>query len=77
MSRRHATVTVRHGKVQLEDSSSSGTYVAMGGGDEIFLRRETVLLTGAGIISPALHADDETAEVIRFSVGRGDPAQDP
>jgi adenylate cyclase len=71
VSRTHAAVSVRRGKVQLEDRSSSGTYVSVGDGYEFLLRRETVLLTGAGVISPALRPTDARAEVIRYEVVRG------
>jgi adenylate cyclase len=70
ISRRHAMVTVRDGKVMLEDRSSSGTYVAIGGGHELLLRRETIMLTGTGVISPALHPARPEAEPIRFEVVR-------
>jgi len=70
VSRTHATVSVRYGKVQLEDSSSSGTYVTTRDGDEFFMRRETMILPGSGTISPALRPAEETAEVIHFSVDR-------
>jgi adenylate cyclase len=70
ISRKHALVTVRDGKVMLEDRSSSGTYVAIGGGHELLLRRETIMLTGNGVISPALHPARPEAEPIRFEVVR-------
>jgi class 3 adenylate cyclase len=70
VSRTHATVSVRRGKVQLDDLSSSGTYVSVGDGYEFFMRRETVLLTGSGVISPALRPTDARAEVIRYEVVR-------
>jgi adenylate cyclase len=70
ISRQHALVTVRRGKVQLEDRSSSGTYVTPRGGYEFFMRRETVVLTGAGTISPALRPADANAELIHYEVVR-------
>lgn len=70
VSRKHATLSVQQGKVQLEDSSSSGTYVTTGEGDEYFMRRETMILIGSGTISPALRPTEETAEVIHFSLDR-------
>ena len=73
VSRKHATVTVGRGKVQLADQSSSGTYVSVRGGDEFFVRRETVmLLSGSGTISPAIPASDPSAEVIHFEVSHRD-----
>jgi adenylate cyclase len=70
ISRKHAMVTVRDGKAILSDRSSSGTYVAIGGGHELLLRRETILLTGNGVISPAMHPAHPEAEPIRFEVIR-------
>lgn len=70
VSRQHALVTVRRGKVQLEDRSSSGTYVSMRDGYEFFMRRETVVLTGSGTISPAVRPTDANAEVIHYEIVR-------
>ena len=78
VSRQHAVVTVRRGKVQLEDRSSSGTYVSVRGGYEFFMRRETVVLTGSGTISPAMRPTDANAEVIHYDIvrhRRGKPLQ--
>ena len=70
ISRKHAVVTVRDGKVMLDDRSSSGTYVAIVGGHELLLRRETTMLTGKGVISPAMHPERPEAEPIRFEIVR-------
>ena len=70
VSREHATIAVRRGKVQLDDRSSSGTYVLMHDGHEFFMRRETALLTGSGTISPAMRPTDTRAEVIHYQVIR-------
>ena len=70
ISRKHAMVTVRDGKVMLADRSSSGTYVAIDGGHELFLRRETIMLTGNGVISPAMHPARPEADPIRFEIIR-------
>lgn len=68
ISRKHAVVTVRDGKVILEDRSASGTYVSVSGGHEFLLRRETIMLTGNGVISPAIHPAQPEADPIRFEV---------
>jgi adenylate cyclase len=68
VSRQHAVITVRRGKVQLEDRSSLGTYVSPRGGHEFFIRRETVVLTGSGTISPARRPMDANAEVVHYEV---------
>lgn len=68
ISRRHAVVTVRGGKASVEDRSSSGTYVATGSDREILLRRETIILTGYGTLSPALPSAQTEADPIDFEV---------
>lgn len=68
VSRRHAVVTVAGGKILLEDRSSSGTYVAIEGSHELFLRRETVMLAGQGVISPAVRPTQPEAEPIHFRI---------
>ena len=70
ISRQHATIAIRRGKVQIDDRSSSGTYVVMRDGYEFFMRRESVLLTGSGIISPVLRPSDVKAEPIHYKIVR-------
>ena len=57
ISREHARIQVRRGKVQLTDQSSSGSFVSAQDGYEFLLKRETVLLTGSGTISPGVPLD--------------------
>ncbi|MGI9436955.1 MAG: FHA domain-containing protein [Geminicoccaceae bacterium] len=68
VSRKHALVTVREGKVIFEDRSSSGTYLTINDGHEFFVRRETVVLSGSGMISPAVSNDQPEADRIRFEI---------
>jgi adenylate cyclase len=68
ISRMHAILTVRRGKVHLEDRSSSGTYVTMGRGQEFFMHRESALLTGSGIISPTMRASEAGAEILHYEI---------
>jgi adenylate cyclase len=70
VSRRHAMLTVRDGKAVLADRSSAGTYVAIAGGHELLLRRESIVLTGRGLISPAMPPGRPEAEPIRFEIIR-------
>ncbi|MGX9148393.1 adenylate/guanylate cyclase domain-containing protein, partial [Mesorhizobium sp. 128a] len=46
VSRHHATFTISNGRPRLVERSSSGTFVSMGPGHEIFVRREDILLFG-------------------------------
>lgn len=68
ISRRHAVLTVRGGKAMVEDRSSSGTYVATGSDREVMLRREAIILTGYGTLSPALPSAQAEADPIDFEV---------
>ncbi len=72
VSRRHATVRVRHSKTELCDESLSGTYVTMRGatpdGHPILVRRETTLLVGSGTISPAVRPHEANAHLIEYEV---------
>jgi hypothetical protein len=49
-SRLHARLEYRRGKFFLIDQSTNGTYVRLNG-EERFVRREEILLAGAGVIS--------------------------
>lgn len=49
-SRQHARIELRRDKFILVDESSNGTYVMLEGQEELFLRREEVVLQGRGRI---------------------------
>ncbi len=68
ISREHARIQVRRGKVQLTDQSSSGSYISTQAGYELLVKRETVLLTDSGTISPGLPATAPESEVIHYEV---------
>jgi len=68
VSRQHALIRVDRGKVHLEDRSSGGTYLSMASGYECFIRRETVLLTGSGTLSPSLRPADSQATLVHYQV---------
>lgn len=68
ISREHAKLQVCRGKVQLSDQSSSGTYLSVQPGYEFLLKRETVLLTGSGIICPGAQPAAPGAEIIHYEV---------
>lgn len=68
VSRRHATITVRDGRAQLTDHSSYGSYLWIEGAVELVARRETVLVTGTGRISPGASAASPEAVLILFEV---------
>jgi adenylate cyclase len=65
-SRQHALIERRRDKFVLVDHSSNGTYVRIAGEDELALRREELILRGAGRIALGLRTDDPQATVMEF-----------
>lgn len=66
-SREHAYCELRRGKFVLVDRGTNGTYVGIDGEDEIYLRREEMVLRGKGSISLGKPAAETAAEsLIRF-----------
>lgn len=68
VSRHHATFTISNGKARLVERSSSGTFVSMGPGDEVFVRREDILLFGSGVISPGRRSFLGDAQVLHYEI---------
>ena len=71
VSRHHATFTISNGKARLVERSSSGTFVSMGPGEEVFVRREDILLFGAGIISPGRRSSLGDAQILHYEIISG------
>ena len=68
VSRHHATFTISNGKARLVERSSSGTFVSMGPGDEVFVRREDILLFGSGVISPGMKSSLHDAQLLHYEI---------
>jgi class 3 adenylate cyclase len=68
-SRRHAKIELRGGKFVLVDQSANGTFVTLGSDGEIKLRREELILHGAGVICFGHSASNPGAETVRFTCG--------
>lgn len=68
VSRHHATFTMSNGKARLVERSSSGTFVSMGPGDEVFVRREDILLFGSGVISPGMRSSLHDAQLLHYEI---------
>ncbi|MCB1875841.1 MAG: FHA domain-containing protein [Chromatiales bacterium] len=67
VSRRHARVECRRDKFFLVDESRNGTYVQPEAGRSITLRRDEMLLSGAGIITLGRPVDEAGADTqIRY-----------
>ncbi len=66
-SRAHATLEFRRGKFLLTDQSSNGTFVKTDDGENIFLRRQELMLWGSGSISLGEEVSKEDPnDVIRY-----------
>ena len=50
ISRLHARIEASRDRFTLIDESTNGTFVQTSDGDEIFVRRDSTILTGAGVI---------------------------
>jgi adenylate cyclase len=71
VSRHHASFTVSNGKARLVERSSSGTFVSMGPGHEVFVRREDILLFGSGVISPGRRSSLGDAQTLHYEIISG------
>lgn len=65
-SRQHARIEKRRDKFVLVDQSSNGTYIAMAGEAEIYLRREELVLRGSGRIGVGHRIGDQDATMVEF-----------
>ena len=67
-SRNHVKLELRRGKIFIIDQSTNGTHVRHTSGEDTFLRREEMLLTGNGQISLGKAFDEQPTEVVNFSL---------
>lgn len=66
-SRKHASFELRRSKFVLTDQGTNGTYASFSGGEEIYLRREELVLQGAGLVSLGQPiAETEPGNLIEF-----------
>jgi class 3 adenylate cyclase len=68
ISRVHARVESSRDRFTLIDESTNGTFVQTSAGDEIFVRRDSTVLTGEGTIGLGRVAQPGTALAIHFVV---------
>ncbi|MDH5738071.1 MAG: adenylate/guanylate cyclase domain-containing protein [Gammaproteobacteria bacterium] len=66
-SRTHARIAFKRGKFLLNDESSNGTYVRTDEGENIFVKRQEIMLWGSGSIGLGQDTSINLEEVIRFS----------
>ena len=67
-SRVHVHVDYRRGNFVLQDRSTNGTFVTPEGGGEVFLKGESLPLSGRGIISLGCPLLAQTGDVVRYAV---------
>ena len=70
VSRDHALLTVRRGKVLLTDMSSTGTWIVQNGGEPILLRRDIMQLASDGIISFGLRPKENGSTIVNYRLGQ-------
>jgi adenylate cyclase len=70
VSRDHALLTVRRGKVLLTDMSSTGTWVSQAGGDAVLLRRDVMQLASDGVISLGRRPKENGPTMIHYRLGQ-------
>ncbi len=76
VSRDHALLTVRRGKVLLTDMSSTGTWIAQADGDPILLRRDVMQLANDGVISLGLRPKENGPTMISYRLGQEESHDD-
>lgn len=67
VSRTHARIEWRHGRLMLVDVSSYGCWVRFEGGGELQLRREECVLHGRGEIALGSAFSDPTVPIVKFA----------
>lgn len=68
VSRVHAAISVRGGIVEFKDSSSAGSTLTIGDNPEFYIRRQTIALTGHGVIELGSSATGDTLPRISYAV---------
>ncbi|MEX0371455.1 MAG: FHA domain-containing protein, partial [Tateyamaria sp.] len=68
VSRVHAAISVRGGIVEFQDSSSAGSTLAIGDAPAFFIRRQTVALSGRGVIELGNGTAPDSTTRIAFEV---------
>lgn len=76
VSRDHALLTVRRGRVLLTDMSSTGTWISQSGGDAVLLRRDVMQLAADGVISLGLRPKENGPTMINYRLGQEEDNDD-
>jgi adenylate cyclase len=67
VSRLHAHIELQRSRFTLTDQSINGSFVKLDGHEELFVRRDTVILTGRGEIGLGRLPDKDAPHTIQFS----------
>ncbi len=73
VSREHASVIVRRGKVLIADVSSTGTWIEPADGERVLLRREMTQIEGEGLISLGIRPEKGGPTLIRYAISADEP----
>lgn len=71
ISRIHARIEINRNKFVLIDQSTNGTFVQTKGGEEAFVRRDSLQLKGEGMIGLGRLPEAESPQTIRFVCEEG------
>jgi adenylate cyclase len=71
ISRLHARIELARHKLVLIDQSTNGTFVQAAGGEESFVRRDSLQLKGEGMIGLGRLPEADSAQTIRFACEDG------
>jgi len=66
ISRLHARIDFNRNRFMLTDQSTNGTFVQMAGQEEAFVRRDTIPISGEGMIGLGKVPDSESPQTLRF-----------
>lgn len=68
VSRQHAQLDWSAGQIQVSDSSTNGTFIQRKGEAPLFVRRETVVLQGEGVIGLGCLPDEDASHALRYRI---------
>jgi hypothetical protein len=71
ISRIHARIEISRSKFVLIDQSTNGTFVQSAGGEESFVRRDSMQIKGEGMIGLGKVPDQDSPQTIRFNCEEG------
>ena len=71
ISRLHARVEISRNKIMLVDQSTNGTFIQANGGEESFLRRDSMQIKGEGLIGLGRTPELGSPQTIRYRCEEG------